>query len=257
MSAPLLQVTDLSVTLGDVQILHNVNIAVEDDGQIGLFGPNGHGKTTLLETISGLHRPSSGSITFEGEEIQTLSPGAIVDRGLIHVPQGNTLFPRMTVLENLQLGAYSKRTWSGRDMRVKEVFELFPRLAERSSQLCRTLSGGERQMLAVGVGLMGDAKLLMLDEPTLGLSPRLKNELREAISRIANTGVPFIVVEQDVEFLLGLAKRLYLIQDGRVALETTAGDSRLKHSEILDMYFGRTPGQAADLTMKSDDGGFS
>lgn len=148
----------------------------------------------------------------------------------------------MSVQENLNLGAYSKRTWKSRQKSAETVYELFPRLGERRKQLCRTLSGGERQMLAVGVGLMGNAKLLMFDEPTLGLAPNLKDELRDAIARIAETGVPLVLVEQDVEFLLSLTDRLYFIQDGTVAMETDAHDQSLDHAEILRMYFGQAIG---------------
>lgn len=250
----LLEVDALSVSFGDVTILHDVAITLESDERIGLFGPNGHGKTTLLETISGLHKPRRGRVCFAGEEIQGLTPRAIVERGLIHVPQGNTLFPRMTVQENLALGAYSKRARKRRRQNAETVYQLFPRLAERRTQLCRTLSGGERQMLAVGVGLMGDAELLLLDEPTLGLAPNLKDELRDAIAQFAETGVPLILVEQDVEFLLSLANRLYVIQDGQVAMTTDAHDRCLDYAEILRMYFGQANPSRSALPLQTNRG---
>jgi branched-chain amino acid transport system ATP-binding protein len=250
----LLEAERIDVAFGQVQILHDASVSLNEGERIGLFGPNGHGKTTLLETISGLHRPRHGVVRFDGEEIQGLPPRAIVERGLVHVPQGNTLFPRMTVQENLYLGGFNKRVWKQRRGRIELVYEVFPRLRERRDQLCRTLSGGERQMLAVGAGLMADARVLMLDEPTLGLAPKLKDELREAIGRIAKSGVPMVIVEQDVEFLLGLADRLYLIQDGRVALETSRDDHDLDHAKILDMYFGGFAAGSATSNDGSEEG---
>jgi len=183
-------------------------------------------------------KPWNGEIYFDGEVISGKSPLDIVDRGIIQVPQGNTLFPRMTVFENLMLGAYARKAWKKRKESQEKVFELFPPLAKRRSQLCRTLSGGERQMLAVGAGLMGDARLLMLDEPTLGLAPKVKDELCQAISKIATTGMPLILVEQDVEFLLDLTERLYLIEEGQVIHEQSHDSDLLEHNKIMEMYFG-------------------
>jgi branched-chain amino acid transport system ATP-binding protein len=222
---------------GNVEVLHGVSIAVGQGERVGLFGPNGHGKTTLLRTVSGLVRARGGTITFADQAIATLPPRQIVARGLIHVPQGNTLFPRMTVLENLSLGAYSKRAWPRRKTSLERVFALFPKLAQRQSQLCRTLSGGERQMVSIGVGLMGMPSLLMLDEPTLGLAPKIKDELAQAISEIASSGVTLLVVDQDIELLLSVCQRLYFIENGRVSLETREGEM-LDRQQILEMYFG-------------------
>jgi branched-chain amino acid transport system ATP-binding protein len=222
---------------GKVEVLHGITIAVGQGERVGLFGPNGHGKTTLLRTISGLLRARQGSISFAGQRATNLPPRQIVERGLVHVPQGNTLFPRMTVLENLHLGAYSKRAWPQRNTSLERVFALFPKLAQRQSQLCRTLSGGERQMVSIGVGLMGVPTLLMLDEPTLGLAPKIKDELAQAISEIAATGVTMLIVDQDIELLLGVCQRLYFIENGQVSLETEDG-ALLDRQQILEMYFG-------------------
>ena len=232
----ILEINNLSVGFGEIRVLHGVSLHLCAQERIGLFGPNGHGKTTLLRTVSGLIKPREGEIRFMGEEITGLSPKAVVNRGLIHVSQGNSLFPRMTVLENLHFAAYPKRAWPKRRERLEPVFELFPRLRERRNQLCRTLSGGERQMLALAMGLMADVKVLMLDEPTLGLAPKMKDFLSEAIGKIAADGVPLVLVEQDVEFLLELTDRLYLIEGGKVALESTPDG--IDDEEILDMYFG-------------------
>lgn len=238
MAQPVLEVADLATGYGRTQVLWGVTLALNEGERIGLFGPNGHGKSTLLKTISGLLKPWRGAIRLNGESIGGSQPRAVVDRGLIHVPQGNVLFPQLTVLENLRLGAYARRARSGREANLARVFELFPRLAERRRQLSRTLSGGERQMLAIGVGLMGAPKLLMLDEPTLGLAPKLKDELLDAIGKISRVGVPLVLVEQDVEFLVSLTDRLYMINHGAVSLDIASTD-RLDHGEIMQMYFGK------------------
>ena len=232
-----LEVDRLVAGYGNVEVLHGISIAVNQGEQVGLFGPNGHGKTTLLRAVSGLIRARAGTITFGEERLSTLSPGQIVDRGLIHVPQGNTLFPRMTVLENLMLGAYSSRAWPVRRASLANVFALFPKLEQRQQQLCRTLSGGERQMVSIGIGLMGLPSLLMLDEPTLGLAPKIKDELAQAISEIAASGVTMLVVDQDIELLLEVCQRLYFVENGEVSLETQEG-AQIDRRQILEMYFG-------------------
>jgi branched-chain amino acid transport system ATP-binding protein len=222
---------------GNVEVLHGISLAVGQGERVGLFGPNGHGKTTLLRAISGLIRPRTGGIAFDGQGITALPPRQIVERGLVHVPQGNTLFPRMTVLENLLLGAYSKRAWPRRTENLARVFALFPKLEQRQSQLARTLSGGERQMVSLGAGLMAMPSLLMLDEPTLGLAPKIKDELATAIGEIANSGVTMLVVDQDIELLLGVCQRLYFVENGQVSLETEEG-AVIDRKQILEMYFG-------------------
>ena len=232
-----LEVDRLVAGYGKVEVLHGISLTVGQGERVGLFGPNGHGKTTLLRTISGLIRTRSGSVTFGEDRLTSLSPGQIVERRLIHVPQGNTLFPRMTVLENLMLGAYSSRAWRARRENLAKVFALFPKLEQRQQQLCRTLSGGERQMVSIGIGLMGAPTLLMLDEPTLGLAPKVKDELAESISQIAASGVTMLVVDQDIELLLGVCQRLYFVENGQVSLETQEG-AQIDRQQILEMYFG-------------------
>lgn len=236
MPPSLLEVEGLEGGYGDVQVLRGVSINLESDERVGLFGPNGHGKTTLLETISGLNKPWKGEIRFEGELINGLSPRRVVDLGIIHVPQGNIMFPRMTVLENLYTGAFVRRVWVRRKERLDLVFDLFPRLAERRSQLAKTLSGGERQMLAVGAGLMAEGKVLLLDELTMGLSPLVKGELALAIDKIAKSGIPMILVDQDFDFLSKLTDRFYMIEEGKVVFEGTPGS--VDSSKIVEMYFG-------------------
>ena len=234
----LFQVEDLVSGYGKIDVVRSLSLHVDEGEHVGLFGPNGHGKTTLLRTVSGLIPAKAGKVRFRGEDISNLDPRVIVERGLIHVPQGNQLFPQMTVQENLTLGAYVRRSDSRKASNFEKVFSLFPRLEERRSQRARTLSGGERQMLSIGVGLMGMPELLILDEPSVGLAPLIKEELARAIAEIASTGVSMIVVDQDVELLLGICDRLYLIEKGAVSLET-ADVSQVDQAEILEMYFGK------------------
>jgi branched-chain amino acid transport system ATP-binding protein len=233
----MLQVDAVDAGYGQVQVLRSMSLTVGTGERVGLFGPNGHGKTTLLRTISGLLTPRSGSIRFGGTVINGMDPGRIVELGLIHVPQGNVLFPRMTVLENLTLGAYSRRSWGDRTRNLAHVFALFPRLAERGKQECRTLSGGERQMLAIGVGLMGKPELLMLDEPSLGLAPKVKDELAKAIGEIGSLGVSLLLVDQDINLLQEVCQRHYLVEQGAVSMELTA-EHRVEEESVLKMYFG-------------------
>ncbi|BCM17446.1 ABC transporter ATP-binding protein [Mesorhizobium sp. J8] len=234
---PLLDVKDVQAGYGDMRVLHGLSLHIGPQESIGLFGPNGHGKTTLLKTISSLVRPTAGSITFDGTDITGRKPPAIVEAGLIHAPQGNTLFGNMRIAETLELAAFSNRASNGAEKRLDEVYALFPRLAERKTQLAKTLSGGERQMLSIGCALMCAPRLLMLDEPTLGLSPRLKEELGAAIGEISKRGVPLIVVEQDIEFLLSLTDRLYLVEHGVVIREIDRA-SAPDHQEVMRLYFG-------------------
>ena len=236
LSSKILEVKQLTTGYGDVKVLSNVSVSLSEGEKIGIFGPNGHGKTTLLRTISGLVKAWAGEIIYQQTDIVNKTPRAIVGQGLIHVSQGNTLFPRMTVKENLILSAYHKTNWRLRGKRLDRVFEIFPPLAERRNQLSSTLSGGERQMLAIGMGLMAGFKILMLDEPSLGLAPVMKDVLGRAVAEITSQGVTLILVEQDVEFMLELTDRFYLIEDGQVALE--GANDTIDHQEILAMYFG-------------------
>lgn len=233
----LLQVEGLQAGYGRIAILHGVSMATTDGRNIGLFGPNGHGKTTLLRTVSGLERAWHGIVRFDGMDITRLPARRIVELGLVHVPQGNRLFPDLTIRETLRLGAWPRRARADEARNLERVVDLFPKLRERWEQKVRTLSGGERQMVSLGVALMSHPRLLILDEPTLGLAPLLKNELRVAIRRISDDGVVLVVVEQDVEFLLGLADHLYLINHGEVAAEIRPGET-MDHSAIMNMYFG-------------------
>ncbi|MBZ9725934.1 ABC transporter ATP-binding protein [Mesorhizobium sp. ESP6-5] len=234
---PILTVESVTAGYGRVTVLHDISLEAGRFGNVGLFGPNGHGKTTLLRTVSGLLRPKNGRIQFDGQDIAGLSARAIVSAGLIHVPQGNRLFPDLSIADCMALGAYSPRARPHEAENREKVIKLFPKLAERWRQRVRTLSGGERQMVSIGTALMSHPRLLILDEPTLGLAPKIKDELCASVLDISRGGVPLIVVEQDIEFLLELTQQLYLVNHGAVATEIKPGES-LDHGEIMSMYFG-------------------
>lgn len=232
-----LEVSGLSGGYDDFDVVSGIALRVGAQERVGLFGPNGHGKTTILNAISATLRRRSGSVRLFGEPVERARPQHIVAAGLVHVPQANTVFPDMEIQETLELAAWTPRARAARRESLDRVLALFPRLAERRRQLARTLSGGERQMLSIGVGLMGAPRMLMLDEPTLGLSPRLKDELAQAIAAISAAGIPLLVVEQDVAFVLSLVDRLYFVDHGAIAREI-GGRGAVDHDEIMAMYFG-------------------
>lgn len=231
-----LEVSGIEAAYGSVTVLRGLSLHMAAGENIGLFGPNGHGKTTLLRVISGLMKPTAGKVSLNGVNITGTRPPAIVAKGLVQSQQGNTLFGDMGVAETLEMAAFAKPARIVAKTSLERVYDLFPRLAERGPQKAKTLSGGERQMLSIGAALMCAPKLLVLDEPTLGLSPKLKEELAIALKNIS-ADVPVIVVEQDVELLLSLADRLYLIEHGEVVREI-AKDKAPDHQEIMNMYFG-------------------
>ncbi len=229
----MLKVTDLHVSYGAIQALCGVSFEVPAGAIVTLIGGNGAGKTTTLHTLSGLLRPRQGRVTFAGADITSLAPHEIVGRGLCHVPEGRLVFPELTVIENLNLGAYLRRDRDGIAATREHVFELFPRLAERRAQSAGTLSGGEQQMLAIGRALMGKPKFLLLDEPSLGLAPRLVETIFERIVAINRTeGLPILLVEQNARLALAVSSHAYVLESGRVALEGAskqlADDPRLK-----------------------------
>lgn len=238
MRSPVLEMQEVSVWYGEFEVLRNISLELRSGENIGLFGPNGHGKTTILKTISGLLRPKEGNIFFRGKNINELSPRERVELGIIQVPQGHQLFPRMTVLENLMLGAYVSTAWRKRKENLERVFSLFPQLEEKKQQVCSTLSGGERQMVAIGRGFMGNAQILMLDEPSTGLAPKITEKVMEAVRKIRDLGQLLILVEQNAEYILDLTERMYLIERGKVVAEG-GGRDLLSNDRIKEVYFGR------------------
>jgi len=210
---------------------------VHDNETVALLGPNGHGKSTILRAISGLIRPRSGTITFNNTKISQLRAPDIVKMGVIQVPEGGHLFPEMTVKENLMLGAYTPEAWKHREVNMHKVLEIFPILRDKMNRLCLNLSGGERRAVAVGRGLMSAAKLLMLDEPSLGLSPLLAQEVMRGIRNIKATGISILLVEENTRYIRELADRIYLIEQGKVALEGEKNEV-LENSYIKKAYLG-------------------
>ena len=230
MPEPILAVKGLHAGYGTTEILRGVDLTVRQGEIVAVLGANGAGKSTLNQAISGLVRPWSGAIRFADAAIERERPAAIVAHGLIHVPEGRRIFPNMTVRENLDLGAY-RRGRACREPNRTKVFSIFPRLAERQSQRAGTLSGGEQQMLAIGRGLMAEPKLLILDEPSLGLSPLLVEELFALIKRINSDGTALLLVEQNVVQSLEVAERAYILDNGMFVLEGQAAD--LKNDPAL------------------------
>jgi len=233
---PILTVSGLRTGYGAVEILRGVDLVVHAGEIVAVLGSNGAGKSTLNRTISGVMRPWQGDIRFTGIPINKVRPAEIVARGLIHVPEGRRIFPNMSVRENLDLGAYRRGGARKRDNRSK-VFSIFPRLAERQRQNAGTLSGGEQQMLAIGRGLMAEPRLLILDEPSLGLSPLLVEELFELIKRINAEGIALLLVEQNVVQSLEVARRAYILDNGRFVLQGSAAEIR-DNPDLKRTYLG-------------------
>jgi branched-chain amino acid transport system ATP-binding protein len=232
----LLEVKDLSVNYGKAQILHDVNLTVNKGEIVAIMGPNGTGKTVFLRTVSGLLNPSQGTITFLGERIDQLPSHEIVKRGIAHCPERQKLFSEMTVMENLELGAYLRSDSEKIRNDLKMTLELFPLLEERKRQMARTLSGGEQQMLTLARALMSDPKLVMLDEPSMGLAPIIREKLMSVVSEIRRRGVTFIIVEQDVALALSLCDRGYVFEEGTVCIEGSKeylkGNPRIKEAYL-------------------------
>jgi branched-chain amino acid transport system ATP-binding protein len=225
----MLEVEKIGVYYGEFRVLKDVTLNIGDNELVAVFGPNGHGKSTLLKAICGLHPPASGSIKYNGEEISRMPPEKIVEMGLVYIAEDRHLFPQMTVLENLKLGAYNinARKKKTLDENLDYVFHLFPRLKDWTMRLASTLSGGEARMLAIGRGLMSSAKLLAIDEPSLGLAPIVRTDVFNKIAEINKSGMSILLVEQNVTEASRLIKRSYALEDGRIVFE---GDKK----ELLD-----------------------
>src|ERR687888_174829 len=233
-----LEVSDIHTYYGNIQALKGISLTVEEGECVTLIGSNGAGKSTTLRSISGLTPPRTGTIRFAGEEIQLLPPQEIVGLGICQSPEGRKCFQRMTVRENLELGAYLRRDHSGIQNDLKRVFELFPRLDERQSQKAGTMSGGEQQMLAIGRAMMGNPKVLLLDEPSMGISPVLTERIYETIAEINQQGTTILLVEQNANFALEVSKRGYVLETGKVVM-TGESSSLRDDPEVQKAYLGQ------------------
>jgi len=234
----LLNIDKLNAGYGEIQVLFDLSLKVKEGEVVSIIGANGAGKSTLLKTISGMLHPTSGRVEFAGEPIQALPADEIVGRALIHVPEGRRLFALMSVYENLELGAYSRHAEPHFQKNLAAVHQLFPRLKERGKQHAGTLSGGEQQMVAIGRGMMAQPRIMMLDEPSLGLAPVLKKDIFSAIKKIAQEfGTTIVLVEQDVMNSLAISDRAYVMEHGKVAMEGTAEQLR-NDPHIKAAYLG-------------------
>jgi len=235
--ASMLEVNNINVSYGNLQILWDVSLSVTQGEIVAVVGANGAGKTTLLNTIFGLLNLDSGTIKFLGHQLESRSSHRIGELGLAYVPEGGRPFREMTVRENLEMGAYVTAAWKTHRKTIEQVFKIFPRLEERQNQLASTLSGGERQMLAVGRALMSNPKMVILDEPSIGLAPLLVAELFRVIERLGEQGITVLVIEQNVKQSLEIADRAYVLESGRITLEGKS-QQLLKEDAIKKAYLG-------------------
>ncbi|HET7344003.1 MAG TPA: ABC transporter ATP-binding protein [Methylomirabilota bacterium] len=233
----LLELVGVDVAYGDLPALRGVDLVVEAGETLSVVGANGAGKTTLLRTISGLLRPRRGEVRFAGERIDRLPCHRVVERGVVHVPEGRKIFPSLTVRENLELGSYTRAARARRAEGLERALALFPRLRERAGQAAGTLSGGEQQMLAIGRALMGHPTLLMLDEPSLGLAPLVVAEIFRTIAEINRAGTTVLLVEQNTRQALALSRRGYVLENGRVVL-VGSGAELLGNEHVKRAYLG-------------------
>ena len=232
----MLTIAHLQASYGKVQTLWDIALEIPEGEITALIGANGAGKTTTLKVLSGLLKPQAGTIILDGEHLEGRSPPEIVRRGIVHVPEGRGLFPDMTVFDNLLMGAYGTPA-AGRRERMEKVFANFPRVKERQQQLAGTLSGGEQQMVAIGRGLMAEPKLLMLDEPSLGLAPLMVEEVFRVIKEINVSGVTVLLVEQNTQHALSIANRAYVLEVGHVVL-SGSGQELLTNADVRKAYLG-------------------
>jgi branched-chain amino acid transport system ATP-binding protein len=233
----MLEVANLEVSYGELAALHGVSLTVLPGEIVALVGPNGAGKSTLLKTIAGLLVPRGGVIRWEGKSLSNAPPHRIVEHGVALVPEGRRLFAAMTVRENLELGAFPERAQSARRAQIERVYSLFPRLFEREDQLAGSLSGGEQQMLALGRALMGLPRLLLLDEPSLGLAPKVVESIFAVLAELHREGMSLLIVEQNVQAALNLVRRAYILEGGRIAGEGE-GHRLLQDDHVRAAYLG-------------------
>ncbi len=233
----MLQVNDLSVYYDDIRALWSLSFEVTEGEIVAILGSNGAGKTTTLKTISGILRPRQGTVNFNGQQLNRMPSHKIVEAGIAHVPEGRRLFPMMTVQENLEVGSLVPHAKAKRSETMEWVYTMFPRLKERHNQLAGTLSGGEQQMLAIGRGLMSLPKMLILDEPSLGLAPLIVQDVFKVVRQVNESGVTVLIVEQNVQQALRVASRAYVIETGRLVLSGT-GEELLNNPEVRKAYLG-------------------
>lgn len=232
----LLAVEGLSAGYGDYPVLHGLSLSLGAGEKLAILGPNGHGKTTLLRAISGLLRPTAGSLRFDGRDLARLAPAQIVSLGISHIPQGDLVFPQMRVGENLLAGAYLN--WRDRNRRLERVLAIFPPLRERYGAPARVLSGGERRMLAIARGLMSDPRLLIVDEPSLGLAPIVRDSVYAVLRDVVAEGISLLLVEERASHLTGLVDRVCVVESGRVVATGSCEDMLANGSALLAQYFG-------------------
>ena len=233
----LLEIKELSAGYGDIQVLRDVNLEVDEGQIVALVGANGAGKSTLLKTISGLLTPYSGSIIFRGEDIAGMPSKEIVAKGVIHVPEGRRLFPHMTIEENLLMGGFRRKKSGNIKLELERMYKIFPRLKERRMQMTGSLSGGEQQMCAFARGLMGNPKLIIIDEMSLGLAPLVVDDLIDNVKEINNQGTSVLLVEQDVQLALDNSHYGYVLSTGRVEIQGNSQEL-LKNQQIKEIYLG-------------------
>ena len=231
----MLKLENVEVSYGAVHAIHGASMEVRDGEIVSLIGANWAGKTTILRTITGLKKADSGSISYQDVELLKAEPSKIITFGMAHVPEGRHVFPRMTVEENLQMGGYTKKNQENLQEILKEVYEKFPRLKERRKQLAGTLSGGEQQMLAVGRALMGSPSIILMDEPSMGLSPLLVKEIFHIIKEVHKQGITVLLVEQNAKMALAIADRAYVLETGKITLSGT-GRELLNNEKVKKAY---------------------
>ena len=233
----MLAIVKIESGYSSLRVIKGISLEVPKSKLVTIIGPNGHGKTTLLRSISGVVRLQSGEINFEGERIDNLRVDEIVSKGIVHIPQGDMLFPEMNVKDNLLMGAYLVRNQPELKNRITQVLELFPQLGERENQIASTLSGGERRMLAIGRGLMTGAKILLIDEPSLGLAPVVIEDIFKILKELNNQGQTILLVEENVSRVINVSDHIYLIDDGLIAWQGT-GEELSSESNIMEVYLG-------------------
>ena len=233
----MLEIVKIESGYSSQSVIKGISLEVPKSELVTLIGPNGHGKTTLLRSISGVLRLQSGEINFEGKRLDNLRVDEIVKKGIVHIPQGDMLFPEMNVKDNLLMGAYLVRNQPELKKRITQVLELFPQLGERENQIASTLSGGERRMLAIGRGLMTGAKILLIDEPSLGLAPVVIDDIFKILKELNNQGQTILLVEENVSRVINVSDHIYLIDDGLIAWQGT-GEELSSECNIMEVYLG-------------------